>query len=84
MEYELIEVNDELPAEPEREDYCYGPSGVLGGVTQVWEYGGKHLGMFREEEDALQFIRDEMERTQYFPNVWFISDHGNAHLASPI
>jgi hypothetical protein len=27
-----------------------------------------------------QAVRAYMERTQFWPNVWFISDHGNAHL----
>lgn len=27
-----------------------------------------------------QAVRQYMERTQFWPNVWFISDHGNAHL----
>lgn len=27
-----------------------------------------------------QAVRQYMERSQFWPNVWFISDHGNAHL----
>lgn len=27
-------------------------------------------------------LRAEMERQKFFPNVWFISDHGNSHLMS--
>lgn len=27
-------------------------------------------------------IEAYMEKSQYFPNVWFISDHGNAHILS--
>jgi len=27
-----------------------------------------------------QAVRQYMERSQFWPNCWFISDHGNAHL----
>lgn len=27
-------------------------------------------------------LDDHMDANQYWPNVWFISDHGNAHLMS--
>ncbi len=33
-----------------------------------------------EFEDMWDAINAHMEATSYFPNVWFISDHGNAHL----
>ena len=26
------------------------------------------------------FVSEHMEQEEYYPNVWFISDHGNAHL----
>lgn len=35
------------------------------------------LGTFADCEDAL---RAYMDRVQFWPNCWFISDHGNAHL----
>lgn len=37
-----------------------------------------HLGNFGD--DHLAALRAYMEREQWWPNVWFISDHGNAHL----
>lgn len=37
----------------------------------------RNLGTFECCEDAL---RAYMDATQYWPNCWFISDHGNAHL----
>lgn len=27
-------------------------------------------------------VRDRMEREQFWPNVWLLSDHGNYHLMS--
>ncbi len=32
------------------------------------------------EGDHVQALRAHMEETGWFPNAWFISDHGNAHL----
>lgn len=31
-------------------------------------------------EDMWKALRGYMAATHYWPNVWFISDHGNAHL----
>lgn len=36
---------------------------------------------FFDEDAALRAIRARMERDKYWPNVWRISDHGNAHLS---
>lgn len=36
------------------------------------------LGAFGNDHKAA--LRAYMERTQFWPNCWFISDHGNAHL----
>ena len=35
-----------------------------------------------EDEDWRIHVKAYMNRTMYWPNVWFISDHGNAHLLS--
>ena len=35
-----------------------------------------------ENEDWRIHVKVYMDRTMYWPNVWFISDHGNAHLLS--
>jgi hypothetical protein len=31
-------------------------------------------------DDWRPYVRDFMEKERFFPNVWFISDHGNSHL----
>ena len=54
-----------------------------GEPTEHWYYSesghsfGDILGDFDTCESA---VRAYMDRTQFWPNVWFISDHGNAHL----
>ena len=35
-----------------------------------------------EDEDWRIHVKAYVDRTMYWPNVWFISDHGNAHLLS--
>ena len=31
-------------------------------------------------DNAYQQVKQHMEKEGYWPNAWFISDHGNAHL----
>lgn len=38
------------------------------------------LGIHSTTEDMWKALRGYMAATHYWPNVWFISDHGNAHL----
>jgi hypothetical protein len=35
-----------------------------------------------EGEDWKPYLREYVEREQFFPNVWWVSDHGNPHLIS--
>jgi hypothetical protein len=63
--------------EPEDEDL------VTYDHRQVWEYGGtgrRPVLVVDEDEDFNAAVRAYMERQGFYPNVWFISDHGNAHL----
>lgn len=30
--------------------------------------------------DHVAALKAHMEREKFFPNAWFVSDHGNAHL----
>lgn len=55
--------------------------GTTSEQLDTWFYydnGRRLLGTFGDNHVAA--LRAYMERTQWFPNVWFISDHGNAHL----
>ena len=31
-------------------------------------------------EDVVKLIRQQMDREQFWPDVWFVSDHGNLNL----
>jgi len=58
------------------DDYKITPSGPLGGNVSV-SANDKFLREFSEVEDALNFIRKDMENNNFWPNIWWISDHGN-------
>lgn len=64
--------------EPCEDDYILSDAGRLGSLTAVSQ-NGRHLGTFREEDEAEQFIRGHAQNAQFWPNVWRLSDHGNYH-----
>lgn len=66
---------------PAPEDYTITPSGELGSKLSVGQVEGDFLGEFAEWADAAKAIRDKMEADQFWPGVWFISDHGNVEPA---
>lgn len=59
------------------EDYTVTPCGPLGGRTAVAQHECRFLADFATTDEALAFIADHMESENYWPNVWWISDHGN-------
>lgn len=63
------------PAEPEEGDLTTENHRVF------WSRG-KVAFAVGEDEDWRQAAREWMDREQFWPNVWLISDHGNAHLLS--
>jgi hypothetical protein len=65
--------------EMQNDDYKLSPCGRLGGKTGVSQ-SGNFLGEFNETEDALKFVSEHMEQEQYWPNIWWVSDHGNAWM----
>ena len=60
--------------EMQDDDFKLTPSGTLGGKVSVSTH--KFLGEFVETEDALAFVAEQMEADQYWPNIWWVSDHG--------
>lgn len=69
------------PCEPGEEDATVTPCGPLGARTAA-AFGSRFLGEYAEEEDALEAIAEAMRAAQFWPDVWQISDHGNAALIS--
>jgi hypothetical protein len=59
--------------EPEEGDYSTEDH------IHFYQYG-KLVVTVPEGESIRQALQDHMNENAFFPNVWFISDHGNAHL----
>lgn len=43
---------------------------------------GREIVRVGADDDWRPAVRAWMERSQFYPNVWWISDHGNPHLLS--
>jgi hypothetical protein len=67
--------------QPDPEDAYLRPSGPLGALTSA-SLGGVFLGEFDTTQQAEQAIRAEMDRTRFWPNVWWVDDHGGLTLWS--
>jgi hypothetical protein len=61
---------------PGEEDATIMPTGPLGAWYAVG-LGGRFLGEARDLEQALGMLREGMDADRVWPDVWFISDHGN-------
>jgi hypothetical protein len=76
--FELLE--DIEPEGPTPGDYMMAGSGPLGSKTAVTVFDGKYLGTFDTDTDAEKAIKDAMVREQFYPNVWYVDDHGGLNL----
>ena len=77
-DYVQIE-EDEPPDEPEEEDL------VTEDHMRFYRHGFAHKGpvvTVGEDGDWRKEVKRYMLRERWYPNVWWISDHGNAHLLS--
>lgn len=73
-EYDEVETT-----EPEEDDYVI--TDVVNGGYAVAEWGhAGYLADFDTRDEAEEFIRRRGNAEQFFPNVWIISDHGNASI----
>lgn len=89
-------IDNRPPSEPQEDDitttdhetfYQYGQPIISNArkrndldLSETWYFqiDGKQFKV--EAEDYRAALRAYMDRTQFWPNAWFISDHGNAHL----
>ena len=62
---------------PDEGDYAVETTGRGLSVSEV---GGKFLGMARDWDEAETMIRNHQRGSNFYPSVWNVSDHGNAHL----
>ena len=62
---------------PEQGDYMLTPSGPLLGLTSLSTHEGQYIGEYPTTDVALEIVASRMESAQFWPNIWWISDHGN-------
>jgi hypothetical protein len=67
---------------PEPGDYIIHDAGPLGSLTAVLISEGKPFGTFPSFDSAMRAIRADMDKQQFWPNVWTCSDHGNMSLVT--
>jgi hypothetical protein len=63
-------------SEPEEGDY------TTGDYSKFYQYGKLVVQADIDADDWRPAVQAHMDKEQFFPNVWCISDHGNAHLLS--
>jgi hypothetical protein len=67
---------DNEPNEPDNE----AGDITTGNYRKFYQYGKLWLALTEDESDEFgTHVRAKMEAESFFPNVWFISDHGNPH-----
>ena len=79
------ETTEETPDDgPCDGDYVISPCGPLGSRLSVAVMGGgkSFRREFAELGDAMRAIRENVEKEQFWPNVWLYSDHGNLSLVT--
>jgi hypothetical protein len=74
------ECAENADAEPTEEDFTITPTGPLGGLSALGRVGGKFVGTFDCDDDAVREARRLMTVEQWWPNIWIVSDHGNWNL----
>jgi hypothetical protein len=82
-EPEVEEVQEEEFTEPQAGDYIMSDSGALGSRTSVgiFEGGSKSfLGEFKSEEAAMYAIKKDMDAHNFWPNIWYLDDHGGVTI----
>jgi len=72
----VCEIDNTIDA-PEQGDYVLTPSGPLLGRTALSTHEGKYIGEYQTTDVALEIVASRMESEQFWPNIWWISDHGN-------
>jgi hypothetical protein len=63
---------------PGEEDGTITSAGPLGSQYAV-ALAGSVLGYADDMEQAMAMLRAAMDADQYWPDAWFVSDHGNSH-----
>lgn len=74
----LDEDEDEDEHEPSEDDAFFSPCGPLGSKTHL-SVNNKSIGEFKSDRDAQKALVDWINKNKFYPNIWYVSDHGNVH-----
>ncbi len=69
--------NVEQEDSPDYDNDAFVQDVVSGGYDV--SISGKHLGHYEDMDIALDNLENEFNRSNYFPTIWFVSDHGNTY-----
>jgi len=70
--------DEELGEEPQEEDLVYSPSGQLGSQYTLSQVGGGVIGTYSDDDEVYKAAKKWGKENQFFPDIWFIDDHGGA------
>jgi len=71
-----VKADDGQENEPHEDDAFIYDSGSLGSKTS-WSVEQKFMGEYDSEEEVEKAIKEWTEKHNFFPSVWYVSDHGN-------
>jgi hypothetical protein len=73
-----LDISENVPEEnePQEDDMYLSDSGPLGSKTSV-SVNQNFLGEYNSEEEAVKAIKEWINKNKFYPNIWYVSDHGN-------
>lgn len=74
--------DDEEEFEPDKDDAYMQPSGQLGSRVSL-SVEGKFIDEFSDEDEAKTALVEWTEENNFFPNLWYIDDHGGVNGPLP-
>ena len=74
----IDEVNSDYDDEPDNENDAFITDVTKGGYDV--SISGKYIGHVDEMDAAIELIEGWKEKNKFYPNTWFINDHGNISL----
>lgn len=77
MDNEEMNDDTEESVEPEEND-CFITDNPSGGYEV--SCGGVYNDSFSEFDDALAAVNEWQKESNFYPNIWMVSDHGNYTL----
>lgn len=71
-----FEIEDEDSSEPAEDDL------ITSDHSEFYQNGRLRLTVDPDADELAMWkaIDAHMKKSNFYPNVWFVSDHGNAHL----